>query len=121
MDGYLVEIAELGGLIDDLAHAAQRITDANSALRGASPGDLGSHAIDVAGRSFQDRWEHGTRKVAEAAETMAEALQRTRRDYQRIEDEIAELFAGGGQPPAAGDSSGPDSTSPISRALGGAP
>jgi len=55
MDGYLVEIAELGRLIDDLAHAAQRITDANSALRDASPGDLGSHSIDAAGQSFQNR------------------------------------------------------------------
>ena len=120
MDGYLVQIAELGGLIDDLTHAAQRITDANTALQDASPGELGSHAIDAAGQSFQDRWEHGTRKIAEAAGTMVEALEQTRRDYQRIEEEIAKLFAGGGQVSAAGSPPAPDPDSPISQALGGA-
>lgn len=121
MDGYLVQIAELGGLIDDLTHAAQRITDANTALQDASPGQLGSHAIDAAGQSFQDRWEHGTRKIAEAAGTMVEALEQTRRDYQRIEDEIAKLFATGGQAPTDGGPPAPDPNSPISQALGGTP
>lgn len=37
-------------------------------MEDASPGDLGSDAIDVAGRSFLDRWEHGTRKDVEARE-----------------------------------------------------
>lgn len=120
MNGYLVELAALGGLIDDLTHAAQRITDANTELRDASPGELGSHTIDAAGQSFQDRWEHGTRKVAEAAGTMVEALEQTRRDYQRIEDEIAKLFAGGDQAPAAGPLPPPDPDSPITQALGGA-
>lgn len=121
MDGYLVELIGLGGLIDDLTHAAQRISDANSALRDASPGELGSRSIDAAGQAFQDRWEHGTRKIAEAAGTIAEALEQTRRDYQRIDDEVAKVFAGGGQPPAADDLPPPDPDSPITQALDGAP
>lgn len=120
MDGYLVELEALGGLIDDLTHAAQRISDANSALRDASPGELGSPAIDAAGREFQDRWEHGTRKIAEAAGVMVEALVQTRRDYQRIDDEVAKLFAARG-PSAAGDLPPPGPASPITQALDGAP
>ncbi|MGH3917194.1 MAG: WXG100 family type VII secretion target [Pseudonocardiaceae bacterium] len=121
MDGYLVELPALGGLIDDLMHAAQRISDANSALRDASLGELGSSAIDAAGQAFQDRWEHGTRKIADAAGIMVEALEQTRRDYQRIDDEVAKLFAGGGRPPAAGGLPPPDPDSPITQALDGSP
>lgn len=90
-------------------------------MKDASPGQLGSHAVDAAGQSFQDRWEHGTRKIAEAAETMVDALEQTRRDYQRIEDEIAKLFAGGGGAPTGVAPPAPDPNSPISQALGGTP
>ncbi len=54
MDGYFAELEGLGELIDNLTHAAQRISDANTALQDASPGELGSPAIDVAGQAFQD-------------------------------------------------------------------
>lgn len=114
--GYGVDVEGLGSLIDDLATAAQRITDANSALRDASPSDLGHAELDGAGRDFQDRWEHGTGKIAEGSETMVEALQQTQRHYAAVEGEISRLFAMGSgavTPPA-------DPSSGISAALGGA-
>ncbi len=73
MNGYLLQIEELGGLIDTLSYGAQRITEANRALRDAEPTDLGSTSIDGAGRGFQDRWEYGTGKIAEASELMVKA------------------------------------------------
>jgi hypothetical protein len=41
VNGYLLQIEELGGLIDTLSYGAQRITEANRALRDAEPTDLG--------------------------------------------------------------------------------
>ena len=99
------------------------ISSANDKLKDASPNELGSHAIDQAGRAFQDRWEHGTEKIAEATEGMVQGLQQTQRDYQRIEDEISGLFPSGGAGAAAGAAGGaasaanPDSA--ISTALDG--
>ncbi|MGH3980796.1 MAG: hypothetical protein ACRDRZ_17655 [Pseudonocardiaceae bacterium] len=123
MDGYLLQIQQMGVLIDNLTDAAENISSANDKLEDASPNELGSHAIDQAGRAFQDRWEHGTEKIAEATEGMVEGLQQTQRDYQRIEDEISRLFPSGGAGVAAGTASGaapaanPDSA--ISTALDG--
>lgn len=49
VNGYLLQIEELAGLIDTLSHGAQRVTEANRALRDAEPTDLGSISIDGAG------------------------------------------------------------------------
>ncbi len=106
MDGYLVQVQQMGVLIDDLTDAAESISSANDKLKAASPHELGSHAIDKAGRAFQDRWEHGTEKIAEATEGMVEGLQQTQRDYQHIEDEISRLFPSGGASAATGAASG---------------
>lgn len=61
MDGYQLQIEELGNLIDDLAHAAERISFVNDVIKDASEEQLGHEELDDAGRSFQDRWEHGTK------------------------------------------------------------
>lgn len=114
MDGYTVQIAELGGLIDNLVQAANRITDANAALRGASPADLGTAGIDRAGAEFHDRWEHGTRKIGEFSGRVVDGLGRTRRDYQAVEDAVARLFAGAASAAPSGASD-----SRIGKALGG--
>lgn len=121
MNGYLLQIEELRGLIDTLSYGAQRITEANRALRDAEPTDLGSTSIDGAGRGFQDRWEYGTGKIAEASELMVQALEQTQRNYQAIEQEISKVFSPEGG--AAGDGAArsaatPDPSSPISAALG---
>lgn len=123
MDGYLVDIAELGGLVDDLAGVAQQIVDANAALRGVAPSGLGSAAIDAAGARFQERWEHGTGKVADAAEAMVGSLRQTQRDYERIEQEVARLFATGGpsHDNAADGDPAPPPEGRITRALDGVP
>lgn len=124
MDGYLLQLEELGGLIDTLSHGAQRITEANRALRDAEPTDLGSTSIDGAGRGFQDRWEYGTGKIAEASELMVQALEQTQRSYQAIEQEISKVFSpegGAGEGAAPAPPATPDPSSPISAALGSGP
>ncbi len=55
MDGYLLQIQQMGVLIDNLTDAAENISSANDKLKGASPNELGSHAIDQAGRAFPAR------------------------------------------------------------------
>jgi len=119
MDGYLVQVQQMGVLIEDLTDAAQNISSANGRLKGASPDELGSHAINQAGRAFQDRWEHGTEKIAEATEGMVAGLQQTQRDYQRIEDEISRLFPSGGAGATSGAAPAANPGSAISTALDG--
>ena len=119
MDGYLLQMQQMGVLIDNLTDAAESISSANDKLKDASPNELGSHAIDQAGRAFQDRWEHGTEKIAEATEGMVAGLQQTQRDYQRIEDEISGLFPSGGAGATSGAASAANPDSAISTALDG--
>lgn len=118
MDGYRLQAQQMTGLISDLVEAAESIEGANNRLKDASPTELGSHEIDRAGRAFQDRWEHGTEKIAEATEGMVAALQQTQRAYQTIEDEIARIF------PSTGGAATPGMVRPdsaISQALNGDP
>jgi len=51
MDGYLLQIQQMGVLIDNLTDAAESIGSANDKLKEASPSELVSHAIDQAGRA----------------------------------------------------------------------
>ncbi|MGH3916435.1 MAG: hypothetical protein ACRDTC_23950 [Pseudonocardiaceae bacterium] len=75
-----MDIGQMGLLIDHLTQAAESISSANDKLKNATPQQLGSHEIDQAGRAFQDRWEHGTEKIAESVQNMMGALQQTRRE-----------------------------------------
>lgn len=132
-DGYRLQVDELGGLITSLDEAAGRMTAANGQLRAASAEDLGSRDLDGAGRVFQDRWEYGIGKIADAAGKMTEALQATKRQYEDIEKAVAELFPDpGGAPPGPTDcgwgnamaepaalAAAPKEPSAITRALGG--
>lgn len=118
MDGYRLDIGQMGVLIDNLTQAAENISGANDTLKNATPQQLGSHEIDQAGRAFQDRWEYGTGKIAESAENMVGALQQTQREYQRVEEEVSRIFSAGGI--QAGDTSpAADPASAISAALDG--
>jgi len=107
VSGYLVQVEELGKMIDDLTHAAERIAEANKRLRDATAEALGHESIDSAGKSFQERWEHGTKKIAEAAEKMVEGLEQTRNDYLAVEAAVAQMFTmdGAGDAPTPGGSS----------------
>ncbi|MGO1048662.1 WXG100 family type VII secretion target [Crossiella sp. CA198] len=112
-----VNFAQLEALIKNLDRSAEEMTRATSALRGASAQELGSRAIDKAGKAFQDRWDHGICKIAEATEKMTKALAETKKDYEHTERAVHQLFlsGGGGQgaqaPPPARESA-------ITRGLG---
>ncbi|SDD39137.1 hypothetical protein [Actinokineospora iranica] len=119
MSGYQVEIEGLGRLIQTLETAADSITDANNRLKDASPSDLGSAELDRAGGDFQDRWEHGTKKLAEAAGNVTEGMQVTKKAYEEIEKALTEVFstmAGAFSGGGSGEGSG---NSEISSRLGG--
>ncbi|MBP2473452.1 uncharacterized protein YukE [Crossiella equi] len=91
-----VNFAQLDALIRNLDRSAEEMTGATKALRDASPQALGSRAIDQAGKAFQDRWEHGIGKIAEATGKMTTALVETKKDYENTERAVHELFPGGG-------------------------
>jgi hypothetical protein len=136
MDGFQLDLGQMDVLIANLTQAAENISRANDKLRNATPQLLGSHELDRAGQAFQARWEYGTEKIAESVENMVGALQATRREYQRIDEETSRLFPSGdsgtsgsaGTGPAANpgstgsdstDSDSTDSDSAISAALNG--
>lgn len=115
-----VNFAQLDLLIRNLDRSAEEMTAATRALRAASAQDLGSRAIDKAGKAFQDRWEHGIGKIAEAAGKMTKALAETKKDYENTERAVHQLFpnsgtAGGGAPAATPP---PARESAITRGLG---
>ncbi|MCE7007987.1 hypothetical protein LWC34_34970 [Kibdelosporangium philippinense] len=107
-DGYRLELGGMGKLIDQLAHAEERMTKANDNLRHSSAKDMGSFLIDQAGNAFQDRWEYGIGKLAECTGKMVDGLDATRKQYQQADQATAEYFPG-----AQGDTQ-------ISRRMGGA-
>lgn len=91
-DGFRVDLGELGRLTATLDQAADDMLSANDRLRDAAASDLGSRAIDSAGRAFQDRWEYGIGKIAEASDKMVEALRSTQRVYEETDRALAEMF-----------------------------
>ncbi|MCO1574874.1 hypothetical protein M8C13_03755 [Crossiella sp. SN42] len=109
-----VNFAQLHALIKNLDRSAEEMTRATTALRGASAQDLGSRAIDKAGKGFQDRWEHGIGKIAEATEKMTKALAETTKDYEHTERAVHQLFPAGG----SGGQAAPARESAITRGLG---
>lgn len=109
--GYRLDVAGLSGLTDQLDHAEQNLTNANDALKNLAPEDLGSHGIDSAAGDFQDRWEYGIGKLAEAAGKMVESLKATSKQYDEIEAAVIKTL------PDLGQNSAP---STINSRLGGA-
>jgi hypothetical protein len=116
--GYQVDIDGLGRLIHNLETAAERITDANTMLKDASPADLGSAELDRAGADFQDRWEHGTGKLAEAAGLVIEGMRATKQAYAEIEEALTSMF--GQMADAFGGAEEGGSGGDIASRLGGA-
>lgn len=92
-NGFQVDLGELGRLTTTLDQAAGDMRAANNGLRDAAAHDLGSRAIDGAGRAFQDRWEYGIGKIADASEKLVEALQSTQRRYAETDRALAEMFS----------------------------
>lgn len=91
-NGFQVDLGELGRLTTTLDQAADDMREANDKLRDTAASDLGSRAIDGAGRAFQDRWEYGIGKIAEASDQLVEALRSTQRLYAETDRAIAEMF-----------------------------
>jgi hypothetical protein len=87
-------------LVDQLDHAEDRMKSANGALRDTGARDLGSKDIDHAGAEFQDRWEYGIGKLAEAAGKMLEGLKATKKQYSDAESAISQYFPAGPAEPA---------------------
>lgn len=101
-DGYQLDLSGLARLVDQLAHAEDRMNSANNSLRDAGVHDLGSKDIDHAGAAFQDRWEYGTGKLAKAAGKMVEGLSATKKQYGDAEDNIARYFPAAATPATRG-------------------
>lgn len=91
-DGFRVDLGELGRVTGTLDQAADDMRSANDRLRDAAARDLGSRAIDGAGQAFQDRWEYGIGKIAEASEKLVAALRSTQRLYEETDRALAEMF-----------------------------
>lgn len=88
MDGYAVEIGELGKLIGELDTAADRMADANRGLAGGgAPGSLGNADLGKAGAEFEEAWGFGIARLGDAAADVAERLKVVKEKYQRIERE----------------------------------
>ncbi|TCO52813.1 hypothetical protein [Actinocrispum wychmicini] len=100
-EGYRLDLSGLGRLVDQLAHAEDRMNSANDSLRNAGVHDLGSRDIDHAGAAFQDRWEYGTGKLAKAASKMVDGLDATKKQYNDAETNIAQYFPAAEAAPAA--------------------
>jgi uncharacterized protein YukE len=114
--GFLVDVAALDQLITTLSEAAQRMHTANDRLRAASAADLGGGDLDHAAAGFQDRWEYGIGKISHASEQLTDSLRQARDLYEQTDQAIAGLFPDPGTGAAAGPA-GPETLSPISRAL----
>ncbi|WP_158881840.1 hypothetical protein [Amycolatopsis anabasis] len=95
MDGYQLQIDELGKLITDLETAADRMTDANKRLGGSRFfGELGNDRLGEAGGEFEDAWEYGIEQLGDSAEDVTERLKQAKGKYQELEAEYGDLFQG---------------------------
>lgn len=87
--GFQIDIDQVGGLVNTLENAGDRMTRANNALKDLSPSDMGSEEIDEAAGDFQDRWEHGIEKIIEFSASMTDGLRKARDLYVEIDDGAA--------------------------------
>ncbi|RZS39340.1 hypothetical protein EV193_104557 [Herbihabitans rhizosphaerae] len=101
-DGFFVDIEALDKLIGSLSKAEQSLKAANDKLSKASSNDLGHAEIDRAGEKFQDRWEHGIKKIAEFTGKSVEGLNGARKTYDEVNqrnrdrmNRIADTLPGG--------------------------
>lgn len=125
-DGYAVNIAELGTLINTLDDGAQQIRRANKKLADKDQSDLGSEKIATAAGAFDEEWEWGLDKLDDAAKGVVERLRSARKNYQQLEEANRELLnkteQGLGSGNAGEGSSRPPDTGPAgaksSRAAG---
>ncbi|MGH3520721.1 MAG: WXG100 family type VII secretion target [Haloechinothrix sp.] len=126
--GYAVHIGELGKLITTLEEAADQITDANKTLSavGELEGMMGNDRLASEAKGFDDTWEYGIEKLAEAASAVSERLLEAKKNYQALEEMTADAFGGtgglGSEVPGGGWTgsfpTGPNISAPGGRAPG---
>lgn len=115
--GFKIDIGEVGGLVDTMEHAGDRMTRANDTLKDLSPSDMGSEDIDESAGEFQDRWEHGIEKIIEFSRGLTDGLRQARDRYIEIDGGAASALGNMSSELAGGGQSSGDST--ISRRLEG--
>lgn len=135
-DSFAVELEALAGLIKSLSTSSEHMRGATNALKAASASDLGHEKLDSAAKDFQDRWDHGIQKIAQAAQKVTENLHEAKASYEAIEHEVTSKLqeitsaidggapaggapAAGGAAPTGGASPSPQPDSKITRVLNG--
>ena len=105
MDGYAVQVDELGKLIADLETSADRMADANTKLAGgAAFGSLGNDELGQAGADFEEAWGYGIGRLGDAAKEVTERLKTAKQKYQQLEEHFSgELEKFGHGIPGSGD------------------
>ncbi|WP_215541414.1 hypothetical protein [Amycolatopsis sp. CA-230715] len=93
MDGYRLQIDELGKLIGELETAADRMTDANKQLSSFSGvSHLGSATLAKAGADFEESWDYGIEQLGKASEDITERLKKAKSKYEELERKYSDVF-----------------------------
>ncbi len=126
MDGYAVQVGELGKLIGDLDTAAGKMADANKKLGGGGAfGSLGTAELGQAGVEFEEAWGYGIGRLGEAASEVTERLKAAKQRYEQIEaqfgGELGEFGSAvlGGEPTGAVEGYHPRVGPPAEGPVGG--
>jgi hypothetical protein len=113
MNGFEVDLDELGRLIRTLENCANQVRAANAELGGFSSADemssgfamtvnpdaaaerldtLGNEELAGAAVAFASKWRYGLDKLDEAAGEVIGRLEETRQSYQHLDQSHAEMY-----------------------------
>ncbi|WP_353945075.1 type VII secretion target [Streptomyces sp. HUAS MG91] len=88
MADFQIDTDRMRTLINRLDQVDDRMRGAQQRLNKVGPTGLGTDGLDNACDDFQDDWGDGIKRIADAAKTLHEGLQKTLDAYEATEQDI---------------------------------
>ncbi|MCB5907604.1 WXG100 family type VII secretion target [Streptomyces pinistramenti] len=89
---FKIDVGRIQEMLNKLAHADERMRDAQRRLNKVGPKALGTDGLDDACDEFQDQWGDGIKRIADAAKDIHEKLGTTLDAYKAGEEENAKML-----------------------------
>ncbi|MFJ9178760.1 WXG100 family type VII secretion target [Streptomyces sp. NPDC102360] len=90
---FQIDTDRMKTLIGRLDQVDDRMRDAQQRLNKVGPKGLGTDGLDEACDDFQDDWGDGIKRIADAAKTLHEGLQKTLDAYLTTDQDIQKGFS----------------------------
>lgn len=91
-DRFSVDTGELGQFMRTLKEAHASLDEVRKQMKDTTSGGIGTKELDEACDSFQEHWGYGSEQMTEQAKKLAEAVGRTKANYDEVENALRDAF-----------------------------